>query len=180
MLGADYAPTCGKRAASEEERRTLELHLKELAQYLYGTRVFQELLSLRADELGNRRRSIALVLKREDGPDWIFEYDPRQCRFLPRKEANPFSTYPAGIECWATDLLALFDGSVVASSGVGLGRARIWSTIPGRLQGLYTQVFVRLFHPLRRPEPALALYRRLWHMVQEQRVEGPRIAVQRG
>ncbi|NMO14646.1 hypothetical protein HPC49_14905 [Pyxidicoccus fallax] len=175
---ADYAPACGKREAGPAEKDAIEKHLVELAHYLYGTRVFQDLLSVHADELRDRRRSIALVLKRAEAPSWVFEYNLQQCRFVPRESINPYSSYPAGIECWATDLLALFEGRVVASSGVGLGRSRVWSAVPGRFTGLYTQLFVRFFHPLRRPEAALALYRRVWSRAQESRSSAPRVALQ--
>jgi hypothetical protein len=109
----------------------------------------------------------------------VFEYSPQQCRFVLKESAKPFSSYPAGIECWATDLLALFEGRATASSGVGLGRSRVWSAIPNRFQGLYTQLFVRFFHPLRRPQQALALYRRLWSLVDESRSSRARIPLQR-
>ncbi|MCP3102952.1 MBL fold metallo-hydrolase [Myxococcus sp. K15C18031901] len=174
VLPPGYAPACGRREAGPEQKAKLEEHLPDLARFLYGTRVFQELLSLHTDELRERRRSIALVLKR-DGDPWVFEYHPHQCRFVERETLNPYSAYPAGIECWATDLLALFEGHVVASSGVGLGRARLWSHVPGKLQGLFTQVFTRFFHPLRRPEAALTMYRRVWANAQERRTDSRRI-----
>lgn len=177
-IPSDYGPAVGRREAGEAERQVLEEHLVQLARSLYGTKVFQELLSLHDDELRGRRRSIALVLKRAEGAAWVFEYDVRQCRFTQVNEEQPFSAYPAGIECWATDLLALFEGRLSIVSSLALGRARVWTALPGRLQGLFGLILVRFFHPLHRPDLALSLYRRLWAAVQESRAPETRIAVQ--
>jgi hypothetical protein len=154
----DYAPATGRRALDAGELDRLRTRLAELAGSLVGGAVFRGLASLLASECGDRRPTFALVV-RDDGARRCFEYAPHACAFS-EGAADAERTYVAGLECWATDLLAVLDAAL-GPIALTFGRARVWNSLPGRLNFEIFNDLHRFSHPLRRPREYLALYERL-------------------
>jgi hypothetical protein len=75
--------------------------------------------------------------------------------------AKPEETYLAGIECWATDLLAILKGEL-GPIALSFGRARLWNVLSEQFLFDFFGDLYRMSHPLRRPAEYLRTYRRLW------------------
>ena len=82
----------------------------------------------------------------------MFEYMPTRCGFAPAHTdgANPRTAYLAGLECWASDLLAVLDGAL-GPIALTCGRARLWNALPQRFRFDIFGELYRVSHPLRRP-----------------------------
>lgn len=156
----DYAPFTTKRELSDSGIAELESELASFAAFLYGSAIFRALFTLDRHDLGARRPTFSLVLLRgdEDAAD-VYEYDPTACAFVEAQGDDPVEGYVGGLECWASNLLAVFRGEI----GVGailFGRGRAWSAFPEACEVSFHALWM-YSHPLRRPDRALALYRRL-------------------
>jgi hypothetical protein len=156
---SDYAPATGRRELSAEERNALPQALEELAGALMGGTTFKGLYSLVEGAAPGHVTTFALVLR--DGDDRrIYEYVPAGCTFVPGRE-DPQKVYLAGVECWATDFLAVLRGEL-GPIALNFGRARAWNALPQRFRvDPFSELF-RMSHPLRRPAAYLATYRKLW------------------
>jgi hypothetical protein len=154
----DYAPATGRTRLEPEDRAALLDELVDFARYLYGTPVFCQLCSL-AETLAGARAQLCLVL-REAQEDLVLRYEPTACRFELERCADPLAEFASGLECWATDLLALLRGELGASALCYAGRLRQWNRAPGQLYVSPRELWVYA-HPLRRPDRAARLYRRL-------------------
>jgi hypothetical protein len=154
----DYAPATGRRDLDDAELARLRARLGELAGALVGGMVFRGLVSLLASEADGRRTTFALALRRGDGRV-VVEYDASTCAFGDGA-ADPERAYVAGLECWASDLLAVLDGAL-GPIALTFGRARVWNALPSRLAFDIFEELYRVSHPLRRPDAYLATYQRL-------------------
>jgi hypothetical protein len=156
---SDYAPATGHRTLSAEERGALPMALEELAGALMGGTTFKGLYSLVEGAAPGHVTTFALVLR--DGEDrLIYEYVPAGCTFVPGRE-DPHSVYLAGVECWATDFLAVLRGEL-GPIALNFGRARAWNALPQHFRfDPFSELF-RMSHPLRRPAAYLSTYRKLW------------------
>jgi hypothetical protein len=137
------------------------MHLLEgLAGHLYASPSFRGAYSCDKRDLGNRRPTFALVLLADSGSgSYLFEYDPQACRFSPAATRDPVNDYLSGMEFWATDLLAIGRGEL-GSTAIPFGRGRVWNSAPERCMVSFRE-FCVYFHPLRRPDIFLELYRAL-------------------
>jgi hypothetical protein len=82
----------------------------------------------------DRKPTFAFVARsREDRH--VFEYVPTRCEFAPAHTdgASPRTAYLAGLECWASDLLAVLDGAL-GPIALTYGRARLWNALPQRFR----------------------------------------------
>lgn len=157
----NYAPVCGRTRLTGAERSELGRRLSELARGLYSGSLFRSLYSLKEADLGGRRPTFALVLLASEERDaYVLEYDPSACDFVPLDDDEPQARVLAGLECWATDLLAILRGRM-APMGLTFGHIRTWNAAPRQFAFSITSELWRLHHPLVRPADYLALYRRL-------------------
>jgi hypothetical protein len=154
---AEYPPASGRTELADDDLAELEVGLARFAEYLYGTPIFRRLYSLTLEELGGRKPTFVLMLIVDSERSYLaFEYDPRSCSFQGVAEDSPVQTYVCGLECWATDLLAVFRGEFEPRI-LSLGHARPWAI--SRDLDLFSQAIWKFFHPLRHPENCLARYR---------------------
>lgn len=156
----DYAPATGRRGLTPDELVQLEAGLGELAASLVGGTVFRGLHSLLADAAGPRAMTFAFVLRREGGEPLVYEYVPEACAFAPGKE-RPREVYLAGLECWASDLLAILRGEL-GPIALTFGRSRLWNALATRFRFDIFGELYRVSHPLRRPAQTLRTYQALW------------------
>ena len=156
-----YEPACGRTDFDERDLEALSTELDGWAGAFYGSPTFRSLYSCDHTGLEGRRPTFALVLLADaNRAAYVYEYDPTACRFEPVDSARPVDDYLAGFECWATDLLAVCRGEL-APSAIIFGRGRVWSAMPDRCPMSFREL-CQYFHPLRRPEQFLALYRSMW------------------
>jgi hypothetical protein len=162
MAIPDYAPATDRRALANGDDARLRDALQELANTLVGGILFRSLHSILTGMAGDRKPTFALVLRHGiDGASLVFEYDANACAFVQTDPADPRATYLAGMECWATDLLAVIRGELGPIS-LAYGRALLWNAMPQGFRFDLFEALYRLSHPLRRPAAFLATYRRLW------------------
>src|SRR5262249_23649042 len=108
----DYAPATGRTEMESAEYALLEQGLHEFAGSLVGGTIFRGLHSLLDDQAKGRVLTFAVALRDSRAGDRrVYEYVPSACAFV-RGTANAEETYLAGIECWATDLLAILKGEL--------------------------------------------------------------------
>jgi hypothetical protein len=157
----DYAPATGRRELEKHEKEQLEQGLSELAASLVGGTIFKGLHSILADAAPGRAPTFALVLRQGTGDEkLVYEYVPTACAFVAGND-RPQETCLAGIECWATDLLAVLRGEL-GPIAITFGRARLWNALPAKFRfDLFGDLY-RMSHPLRRPAEYLRTYQRLW------------------
>ncbi len=160
MTVPDYPPATGRRALSADDAAALPGVLDELAGALVGGILFRSLHSLLTAMIGPRRPTFALVLRSDDG-DRTFEYDANGCAFVPAPPGDPRAIYLAGMECWASDFVAVMRGAYGPIT-LAYGRAKVWNALPGGFRFDLFEALYRSSHPLRRPKAFLATYRRLW------------------
>jgi hypothetical protein len=163
----DYAPATGHRELAAGELDRLAARLTELAASLVGGALFKNLCSLLANELPDRTTSFA-VLARSGADRHAFAYAPTRCTFEPIAGAGAAdraeATYLAGFESWASDLLAVLDGSL-GPIALTYGRARLWNALPRRFNfDLFGELY-RFSHPLRRPAEYARTYARAYQDV---------------
>jgi hypothetical protein len=153
-----YRPASGRSDFDESDLHELMSELAGFGGYLYGTRTFRNLMSWNPDGSVGRRPTFALVL-RADGAKgaYLFEYDPQACTFSESKSQNPVKDYLGGIELWATDFLAMCRGEL-GPIAIPFGRGRVWTASPDHFVPSFRDLCL-YFHPLRRPEQFLRLYR---------------------
>lgn len=155
----DYSPACGRTRIGADGRETLARELIDFARYLYGTPVFCELHSL-PTKLSSGAWARPCLSLRDDGGAWVLAYEPSACAFISHACADPTLEFAAGLECWASDLLALLEGELGASALCYAGRLRVWNHSPRQLR-ISPRELWNFGHPLRRPDRAAHLYRRL-------------------
>jgi hypothetical protein len=160
----DYAPATGRKDVTNEERAELEALLGELAASLVGGAIFKGLCSLLVSELPDRAPTFAFVVRSgEDDQRSVYEYAPTACAFkrAASEGVDAREAYLAGMECWASDLLAVLRGDL-GPIALTFGRARLWNALPTRFGfDLFGDLY-RMSHPLRRPAQTLAMYERLY------------------
>ena len=158
LAAPDFLPATQTTLSSEDEA-SLPAQLQELADGLMAGTIFRSLHSLRDDELGDRKGTFALVLRREGQASLVYEYAPSSCSFV-EGTSNARAAYIAGIECWASDLCAVLRGDL-GPIALTYGRASLWNALPGRFQfDLFGDLY-RVSHPLRRPAATLRVYEKL-------------------
>lgn len=162
IVAPDYAPATGRRDLAAGDTERLDRSLQELAGTLVGGILFRSLHSMLTAMTGDRKPTFALVLRH--GPvnaALVFEYDAGACAFVGGAPGDPRRNYLAGMECWATDLLAVLQGEL-GPIALAYGRARLWNAMPQGFRFDLFEAMYRLSHPLRRPAAFLRTYRRLW------------------
>ena len=140
--------------------------LTDFAHYLYGGPAFRALQSLTSADLGGHRCALALALRRPEGPPFVLRYEPESGAFVRHDGSNPIDEFASGLECWGTDLLGLMQGELGVSALCFAGRMRAWNHAPDQLRWSPHDLWM-FGHPLRRPQAAAALYRRLWEQQPE-------------
>lgn len=128
----------------------LDAELAAFARFLYARRVFAQVHSLPSSE------PLAFVLHTRSEP-LVFAYRPAAAVFEQVTVTGPFSEFCSGFECWASDLLALFEGRLGPSALCYSGRLRCWNRAPNRLR-VSPHLLWLFSHPLHRPDVARALY----------------------
>jgi hypothetical protein len=154
----DYGPACGRREFYRDDLAALLDELRPFAAHLYGSETFRALYAAADDAFAPRRAAVGFVLRTADG-DLAVAYRPEACAFELHQGADARAELAAGVECWASDLLAvmrleLFSGYLLA------GRYRRWNTAPDRLRRELDAEIMFYTHPLRHPARTLELYRR--------------------
>lgn len=177
---ADYGPACGRRTLSAADRLLLVEDLDDVARHWYATPLFRQLHSLSNASLAGRRPDVCFALRVGDGPErWTLRYDPRRCGFDPSTETDPRGVYASGIECWGSDLLALCRGDIGPSALCYSGRLRTWNADSARLR-VSAHLLWTFAHPLRRPQAAASLYRRVLAAVTDTPSVAPDVRIHRG
>lgn len=161
----DYTPATGRHELAGDELDRLAARLSELAGSLVGGPLFKNLCSLLASELPDRAPTFALVARSGEHRH-AFEYVPTRCAFEPvaAGAGDPRAAYLAGLECWASDLLAVLDGAL-GPIALTYGRARLWNALPERFHFDIFGELYRVSHPLRRPAEYARTYQRAWQAV---------------
>ena len=153
----DYEPATGRRQLAPGELERLAAQLDELAGSLVGGALFRGLHSVLATECGDRLPTFAIVA-RDGDQRRAFEYRANECRFVPTYK--PDAAYLAGIEVWASDLVAVLDGTL-GPIALTFGRARLWNALPARFGFEIFPELHRFSHPLRRPAVYAKTYERI-------------------
>jgi len=157
----DYAPATGRTEMESAEYAILEQGLQEFAGSLVSGTIFRGLHSLLDDQAKGRIPTFAVALRdSRAGERRVYEYVSSGCAFL-RGTSNAEETYLAGIECWATDLLAILKGEL-GPIALSFGRARLWNALSEQFLFDFFGDLYRMSHPLRRPAEYLRTYQRLW------------------
>lgn len=162
-VAPDFAPATGRRGFDDREHEELLRELAGFAASLYGGMLFRALYSLSSEDVGGRRPTVVLALRVDDGDGeqaFMLEYAPQACAFVEAEADNPSEAYLGGIECWASDLLAVLRGEL-GPTAILFGRSRLWCTVPERFDITLDAPLWMYANPLRRPERFLALYRQM-------------------
>ncbi|MGH1343406.1 MAG: MBL fold metallo-hydrolase [Nannocystales bacterium] len=139
-----------RRTAADDDETRLAAGLERFARFLYGREVFTQVHSLASTD------ALAFVLHRASSPI-VFAYRPWAGDFERVTTPDAFVRYACGFECWAVDLLALFEGRLAASALCYTGRLRCWNHLPAQLR-VSPQLLWLFSHPLHQPKTARALY----------------------
>jgi hypothetical protein len=118
--------------------------------------VFRAVASLLDGEAEGRRATFAIVA-RDSELRRVFSYVAPTCSF---EAVGPEAEHVAGIECWASDLLAVLDGEL-GPIALLYARARLWNAVPRLVFDVFADLY-RVSHPLSRPAEVLEVYRRVW------------------
>ncbi|MCX5747643.1 MAG: MBL fold metallo-hydrolase [Proteobacteria bacterium] len=155
----DFTPATERTTLTGDELGELRTHLAAFAGTLVGGAVMRGLCSLLVPEVGDRACTFAFALR--DGDDQrVFAYAPQDCAFVDG-DPTPRARYLAGLECWATDLLAVLRGEL-GPIALTFGRARLWNALPQRFHFDIFGELHRSSHPLRRPDASARTYERIW------------------
>jgi hypothetical protein len=134
--------------------------LDSFAAHLYGGELFRSLYSAAADLSGpSGSASVGFAIRTTPATTRLLAYRPRACAFelLPASEGR--AALLAGLECWATDLLAVLRFEL-PSGYLLAGRYRKWNPAASRLRCDLDVELMLYGHPLRHPARTLDLYRR--------------------
>lgn len=148
----DYGPATGHKAFSTDALAILLEELRLFAQYLYGRNLHHTLYTT---GFSSSRPVVGFSLRTDSEPLQV-AYRPEACAF----ELVPPNSLSAGIECWASDLLAILRFDLYAGH-ITLGRYRKWNSLPGQMTCDLEADLTLYTHPLLHPERTLALYRKM-------------------
>jgi hypothetical protein len=161
----DYAPATGKTELGRKDLSRLRQKLNEFADALVGSPLFRGLHSLLGFESQGIITTFALVLRDgQPGQELLFAYNPNACAFDlidASRAGNPRKTYLAGMECWASDLLAVLSGEL-GPIAISFGRTFLWNARPDFFHFDIFGELSRMSHPLRRPAEYFRTYERQW------------------
>lgn len=154
----NYSPACGESKLSDSDADELFVSLQHLAEFLYGSPLYKRLYSLTCDLDHPWQLTFALLLIADAQRNYfVLEYQPTACAFTTVSVENPFQQYVSGVECWGTDLLAVFHGDFEPRI-LSRGRSRYW-THDALMPDPFIHLFWPFFHPQRRPMQCLSGYR---------------------
>jgi hypothetical protein len=171
----DYEPATGHRELTSAARAQLQQRLDEFAGALVGGGLFRSLYSLLEIEGQGKKGTFAFVLRqtpsqtpaqadsdsdKDSSQSLVFVYNPTACSFDLTAVARPQEEFIAGMECWATDLLAVLSGEL-GDIALLFGRAALWNALPTRLNFDLFGELQRVSGPLRRPAAYLRTYERI-------------------
>ncbi len=149
-----FAPVLPAQALHERAWSRLEAGLRTLARHWFGRAAFVHAMSAATAS------SIAFAVHGPALP-WdaprVYAYAPWAGAFVRSAATDPYTTFSSGFECWAGDLLALFEGRIGPSALCYTGRVRCWNRSPDQLRVSPHDLW-SFAHPMRCPELALALY----------------------
>jgi hypothetical protein len=120
--------------------------------------VFRAVASLLDGEAPGRQPTFAIVARDADHPR-VYAYTAPACAFARIECGDATAAYVAGIECWASDLLAVLDGEL-GPIALMYARARLWNAVPRVVFDVFADLY-RVSHPLSRPAEVLEVYRRV-------------------
>lgn len=156
----DYAPATQRARLADGELAQLAALLDDFAGELVGGMVFRGLHSLMQSDTP---RALTFMFALRDGDaEHRFVYEPSACRFVATQAAR--DTVLAGLECHATDLLAVLRGEL-GPIALTFGRARLWNALPQRFAFDLFGELHRVSHPLRKPAQTARTYQRIWERV---------------
>lgn len=147
----DYVPATGRREFSADDLDALLAELRNFAGYLYGRELHRGLYTRSQSGEG----PVGFVLRTSSEPI-VLRYRPESCSF----EQTPVDNLVAGLECWASDLLAALRFDFLAGN-ILVGRYRKWSQAGSSLFCHLDLELAVYTHPLRHPERTLELYRNI-------------------
>lgn len=161
VLLGEYQPATGRLEIDDDDLDELERELDGFAAFLYARGDFRALYSLTGEAIAGRRPTFALVLLCDaERNGHVYEYRPQRAAFVRAESDDPVADYLGGLECWASDLLALFRGWF-SPYAITMGRLRTWQSDGGAPRPQLTGDLTLYCHPLRRPPVTLRMYRRL-------------------
>lgn len=148
-------------SAAYPQQERLKSRLNEFAGALVGRSLFKSLYSILDLEFEGRRGTFAFALRAGEKADpLVFAYNPSACAFEQVVVPAPRAVFVAGLTCWATDLLAIFDGEL-GSIALSFGRAQLWNALPGHFRFDVFAELQKVSHPRRRPAEYLRIYERI-------------------
>jgi hypothetical protein len=178
VLLEEYAPASLRTTLDEDGWARLFAEFDHLAAFLYGRSLFRALHALDGRSLDGRRAAFAFVLRADaDGSAYVCEYRTSASRFELVDCEHPADVYALGLECWGTDLAAVFAGELMPQRL--LGHARSWSFASLPISPLFA--IWRFFDFVHRPAAGAAFYDALIARTRAPRttVTGGRAAINR-
>lgn len=145
----DFDPGCGYRDFSPDDLEILLHELRAFATFLYGGALHRSLYTSQRSPGG----TVGFSLRTPSEKIGV-AYFPEACGF---SQVSP-STLSAGMECWATDLLATLRFEMLAGHLL-FGRYRKWNTTDPQIPCHFELDLSLYTHPLRHPDKTLQLYR---------------------
>lgn len=137
---------------------SLRANLQDFATYLFGGRLQRSLASLVPAALGGTKPTFVLsLLTDEDRSGYLFAYDAADGAFVPVDVDDAARTYVAGMELFAADLDAIFEGEARAAS-VLYGHCVAWNHAPSHFTFDLDYALRMFTHPLHRPRAAERLF----------------------
>ncbi len=157
----DFGPGTGRRSLTDEDHRRLEHALAQFARFLFARASFRGLYRLMAgrDHDPSVRSTAALVL-RNGGSREIWEYSATDASFMRAPPDRSASSYVAGVEMWASDLLAVLTFQACPTDMFHFGRKWTWNVAAAGFRFDFDTEIELFAHALHRPEAVEALYRR--------------------
>jgi L-ascorbate metabolism protein UlaG (beta-lactamase superfamily) len=157
-----FRPTTGRTDLHRDQWTRLRVELEGFARFLFGRHTFRGLqtLALGRDYGAEVNPTFVFLLRSGADDRTVFEYRPRECRFVEVACPNPRKTYVAGMEAWATDLLAVLEMALTSAEVFHLGGKTLWNQAAARFRfDVDTEIFLYR-SPLRNPARYVQLYRR--------------------
>jgi hypothetical protein len=159
-----FPPGSKQTEITDAQMKELMVQLQHFARFLYNSSLFHLLYKIGPKDCPSKRPTIAFLLRTDSKPTYsVWAYDPQACAFVQDLHAaqapDPTDGYLAGVECWATDLLALFRFERTAGYTL-FGRMRFWNTLAKQWNVELDTALYLYTHPLCQPDRYYTVYAR--------------------
>lgn len=159
-----FPPGCGRTDITTKEEQELTEQLQRFAQFLFNSSLFYTLYRIGPNDCKNTRPTVAFLLRTNaNNQKTVWAYDPQASAFkrdtAAEQTQDPTAAYLAGVECWATDLLALFKFERTAGYTL-FGHMRFWNSMAQQWNIELDTALYLYTHPLCQPDRYYTVYHR--------------------